>query len=193
MRKRMQKPDENFEFPALQTERLMLRPLLPSDVDFVYRHFSSKAVNQYLKDEEPVQTVEQAQAIVDFYQVKGKLYNRWVLERKEDGQQIGTCGFHRWNLSCSRAEVGYDLGEAFWGQGYMQEAMKAALRFGFEEMGLNRIEAFVDVENMPSLKVLKRMGFQREGVLREYYYLHGKYFDTVLQSLLKSDWAERNG
>ena len=189
----MQNPEKLFEFPALQTERLLLRPLVPDDLDFVFSHFSSEAVYMYLTDDDPVQTYEQAKEIVDFYQGRGKLYNRWVLERKEDKQPMGTCGFHRWNKRCSRAEVGYDLSESFWGLGYMQEAMKAALRFGFEEMSLNRVEAFVDVENMASLKLMKRLGFQREGVLRDYYCLNGKYFDTVLLSFLKSDWTQGIG
>jgi len=188
----MQSPEKLFEYPALQTERLLLRPLVPDDLEFVFNHFSSEAVNKYLTDDDPVQTYEQAKEIVDFYQGSGNLHNRWVLERKEDKRSIGTCGFHRWDKRCSRAEVGYDLSEAFWGQGYMREAMKATLKFGFEEMALNRVEAFVDVENMASLKLMKRLGFQREGVLREYYSLNGKYFDTVLLSFLKSDWMLGN-
>lgn len=189
----MTDPDKPFEFPVMHTERLLLRPLVPSDLDFVFRHFSSEAVNRYLRDGDPVQTQKQAAAIIDFYQGEGNLRNRWVLERKVDGQPIGTCGFHRWDKRCCRAEMGYDLSEAFWGQGYMQEAVKAALRFAFDRMGLNRVETFVDAENMPSLKMMKRLGFQREGVLREYYCLDGKFFDAVLHSLLKSDWLQRYG
>ena len=120
----MAKIDPQTFFPALKTERLLLRQMTIEDTDFVFRHFSDAAVNQYLLDEPPVTTVAQAREIIQFYlEPEGKTHNRWIMVRKSDQQPIGTCGFHKWDKRYFRAEIGYDLSPAFWRQGYMLEAV----------------------------------------------------------------------
>ena len=179
---------EMNEWPVLETERLELRLMEADDLAFVFQHFSSIEINRYLLDEEPVQTMEQAQEIIDFYiPPEGRLHNRWILTLKEDGTPIGTCGFHKWDQRNHHAEIGYDLGTAHWGKGYMTETLQAALLYGFEKMELNRIEAIVYPENTASLRLLERLGFQKEGLLRQFF-RHGKqYYDHWLLSLLKEE------
>ena len=178
------------ELPSLETERLLLRPLNVGDLDFVFRHFSDPEVNRYLLDEEPVRTREQAQSIIDFYSLPGrKSYNRWVILRKTDMRAIGTCGYHQWQTAHHRAEIGYDLERASWKQGIMSEALRAMLQYGFEKMGLNRVEALGDVENDASIRLLERLGFQKEGVLRQYFRRGENYYDHWLLSLLKREWT----
>jgi len=178
------------DFPSLETERLVLRPLTSLDLEFVFRHFSDPDVNRYLLDEEPVATLEQAQEIVDFYSPpEGKPYNRWVIVRKSDLRAIGTCGYHQWQKVHQRAEIGYDLEKASWKQGIMTEALRALLQFGFDHMELNRVEALVYVENEASVRLLERLGFQKEGLLRQYFRRGAMYYDHWLLSLLKAEWA----
>jgi ribosomal-protein-alanine N-acetyltransferase len=178
------------ELPSLETERLLLRPLSMLDLEFVFRHFSDPEVNRYLLDEEPVTTREQAQSIIDFYSLPGrKSYNRWVIVRKTDARPIGTCGYHQWQSAQRRAEIGYDLEKASWRQGIMTEALHAMLRYGFEQMGLNRVEALVYVENHASIRLLERLGFKKEGLLRQYFRRDDTYFDHWLLSLLRADWT----
>lgn len=173
----------------LETERLYLRPLTLADTDFVFQHFSDLAVTQYLMDEPPVTEYDQAQAIVQFYQdPAGKNHNRWVLIRKADQQLIGTCGYHKWEKRYCRAEIGYDLAPAAWGQGYMTEALRIVIQHGFARMGLNRIEALVYVANERSLRLLQRLGFKPEGILRDYFCLDGKFYDHTLLALLQREW-----
>ena len=180
---------EDNDFPILETERLWLRPLTPADTDFVFQHFSDPAVTQYLMDEPPVTAYAQAEAIVQFYQdPAGKNYNRWGLIRKSDQQLIGTCGYHKWEKRYCRAEIGYDLGVNFWGHGYMAEALRIVFHHGFACMNLNRIEALVYVGNDRSLRLLRQLGFKQEGVLRDYFYLAGKFYDHALLSLLRREW-----
>ena len=180
------------ELPSLETERLLLRPLSALDLEFVFRHFSDPHVSRYLLDEEPLTTREQAQAIIDFYVLPGrKPYNRWVIVRKTDARPIGTCGYHQWRSAHRRAEIGYDLEEASWRQGIMTEALQTMLRYGFEQMGLNRVEALVYVENQASIRLLERLGFQREGLLRQYFRQGDTYYDHWLLSLLKGEWKFR--
>ena len=178
-----------INFPSLETERLILRQMTLEDTDFVFQHFRDSAVSQYLMDEPSPADNGQAQAIIQFYlQPEEKDHNRWVMVRKSDSQPLGTCGFHKWDKRNFRAETGYDLSPKFWGQGYMREALQAVLAHGFEQMRLNRIEALVYVENDRSIQVLKKLGFQQEGILRDYFYLDGKFYNHYLFALLQEEW-----
>ena len=180
-------------FPFLETERLMLRNLIVEDTDFIFHHFSDPAVTKYLMDEPPVTEYTQAQAIIQFYlEPECKTHNRWIIVRKSDHQPIGTCGFHKWDKRYFRAEIGYDLGPGFWGQGYMAEALRAVIANGFERMELNRIDALVYVENGRSIQLLQRLGFKQEGLLRDYFYLDGKFYDHFLFALLRSECKCKN-
>lgn len=176
--------------PSLETSRLLLRPLSADDVDFVFEHFADPDVNRYLLDEESLTTHAQAQAIVDFYLAPGtKSYNRWIIVRKLDQLPIGTCGFHRWHAAHHRSELGYDLAKSSWKQGVMTEALSVVLQYGFEHMQLNRIEAFVYPDNDASIRLLERLGFCKEGLLRQCFRQGSVYYDHWLMALLKSDWA----
>lgn len=175
-------------FPTLETKHLTLRPLTQADLNFVFRHFSDPQVHQYLYDNPPIKDHVEAQEIIDFYvDCVGKPYNRWVLERKSDGQPLGTCGFHKWDKRYFRTEIGYDLSPEFWRQGYMSEALQAAIHYGFSQMGLHRIEALVYVGNQASLKLLEKLGFKQEGILRDYFYQDGVFYDHAFLSLLENE------
>ncbi len=176
-------------FPTLETGRLLLRPLEMDDLEFVFRHFSDPQVTQYLMDEPPVASRDEARAIIEFYlEPEGKTHNRWGIARKEDGRLIGTIGFHKWAKAFFRAEVGYDLSPDCWGQGYMSDAFRAVIRHGFEGMGLHRIDALVYVGNDASIRLLRKMGFQQEGLLRDYFCLNGAFYDHYLFALLRGEW-----
>ncbi|MDZ8106898.1 MAG: GNAT family N-acetyltransferase [Nostoc sp. DedQUE12a] len=179
----------NTNFPALETLRLYLRTLEQNDFEFFYRHFSEPQINRYLLDEDPITSLEQAQEILNFYvtgQLTDKTYTRWVLVTKADRQPIGTCGFHKWSHRNHRAEIGYDLTPSAWRQGYMHEALSVMLKFGFEQMELNRVEALVYPENIASLRLLEKLHFQKEGLLRGYFWQNHQFHDHWLLSLLKN-------
>jgi ribosomal-protein-alanine N-acetyltransferase len=177
-------------FPALKTDRLILRQLTMEDVEFVFQHFHDPQVVQYLMDEPPVADYAQAQAIIDFYlEPEGKTQNRWGIVRRADNRLIGTCGYHKWEKAHFRAEIGYDLSPDCWGQGYMTEALRSVLRHGFGRMGLNRIDALVYIHNDRSIQLLQRLGFRQEGLLRDYFCLDGIFFDHFLFALLRREWG----
>jgi ribosomal-protein-alanine N-acetyltransferase len=96
-------------------------------------------------------------------------------------------GFNYWVRADRRAAVGFDLNREHWGQGIMSEALIAVVRFGFESMGLNRIEADCSIMNVASQRVLEKAGFKIEGRQREHYYLDGIYYDVLLWGMLRSD------
>jgi [ribosomal protein S5]-alanine N-acetyltransferase len=171
----------------LHTERLILRPLRRDDTAFVVRHFTDPAVHRFLLDNEPITDADEAAAIVDFYLADHEpTFNRWVLVRRDDGEPIGTCGYHRWSHRHHKAEIGYDLSPAAQGHGYMTEALTAVLAHGSGAMRLHRIEALVAVANSPSARLLERLGFQREGVLRDSFFSDGRFHDHLLFARLSS-------
>jgi len=172
----------------METKRLLLQPMEAKHLDFVFRHFSDPEINRFILDDELVQSIEQAQEIIDFYVPPRKSYNRWVITLKADKTPIGTCGFHKWDERNHHAEIGYDLGTAYWHNGYMIEALQSVLHHGFETMRLNRIEAIVYPENTASLRVLERLNFQKEGLLRQSFQQGNRYYDHWLLSLLKDEW-----
>ncbi|NBD12056.1 MULTISPECIES: GNAT family N-acetyltransferase [Corallococcus] len=115
---------------------------------------------------------------------------RWVLSRGEDATPVGYLCLFNWSVKDRRAEVGYMLARALWGQSVMKLLLPELLRFGFEQMGLHRMEAMVAVHNTASLRVLTRAGFQQEGVLRGHHArANGEGFiDMFVLSMLEEEW-----
>lgn len=116
----------------------------------------------------------------------------WGIERKEDGRLLGTVTvFFNGSQREHRAELGYILGREHWGSGYMNEAQSAVLDYAFGELALHRLEADVDPANEASLRSLERLGFKREGLLRERWEVAGEITDSVLLGLLAREWLDR--
>jgi ribosomal-protein-alanine N-acetyltransferase len=178
----------------IETERLVLRPLTAQDSEAIYRIFSNPEVTRHL-ELTPLEVVEEGRALIEYFDsmFDRRTGARWGIESKADGSLIGTCGFHSAELRHMLAELSYDLGREHWGQGLVPEAARALLRHGFVTMGLNRIQAHVLPDAAPSAKVLEKLGFQREGVLRESGYWKGRFWDRVAYSLLRREWQEGGG
>lgn len=117
---------------------------------------------------------------------------RWGIIRKAGGNLIGTCGFHIWSRQNARAEIGYDLAKIWWRQGFMREALTAILAYGFTHMDLNRVEAHVLPINIASIGLLKNLGFQIEGLMRQHAFYREAFHDTCMFSLLRTDAAARH-
>lgn len=174
----------------LKTDRLLLRKIEFEDVNFIFKHFSDEEVCKYLVDNEPVKTIEEAKAIINWSYSNNidPNNNRWLIVFKETNEPIGTIGYHRWDKNNNIAEIGYDLCKSYWKQGIMSEAMRIVLKFGFEEMGLNRIQAFVHIENVASYSILKKHGFHAEGIARDMFLFRGRYYDHYAMSLILKDY-----
>jgi ribosomal-protein-alanine N-acetyltransferase len=179
-------------FPDLSSDRLLLRQVRESDAAFLFDHLSDSRVCRYLYDEEPFTTIDEAESLIQlFIDPEGKTLNRWIIVTKGSGEPIGTCGFGFWDKQNNIAEIGYDLGPAYWDRGYMTEALTEALTSGFENMSLNRVEAVIALENVASIRLVEKLGFQREGVLRDRHLFRGRYYDHYLYSLLAREWDRR--
>jgi ribosomal-protein-alanine N-acetyltransferase len=174
--------------PTLETERLILRNLEAEDLSFVLAHFGDPEVHRYLVDTDPVASEQEAQEIIDFYADPERMKrNRWVLVERSSDEPIGTAGLHAYDSHNRKIEVGYDLSPTRWGQGLMGEALAAILDHAFGALDVHRIEAFAHTMNGPSVRLLERLGFTREGTIRHQYWRHGEWHDHHLYALLSTD------
>ena len=177
----------DFEmFPRIETSRLILRELRGEDADAVFRIFSEPEVMKYM-NMGMFTSIEEAQALIERQRrrFEQKERFRWGIALKDSDTIIGTGGYVAWNKMWYNAELGYDLARPYWGQGLMTEAVRAMIQFGFEHMGLNRIEAEVMPENIASIRFLSKLGFEEEGVLHERSFWQDAFHDLVMFALLK--------
>lgn len=175
--------------PELATPRLRLRPVQGSDAEGLFEIFSDPAVMRYWSTP-PWTRTEQARELVE-QEVRSLAEGRSVrlaILRSGDDALVGTVSLFALLEESRRAEIGYALARSAWGRGYAQEAGHALIRYAFDTLGLNRLEADVDPRNEGSVKVLERLGFRREGLLRERWIVAGEVSDSALYGLLSRDY-----
>ncbi|MGG0276628.1 GNAT family N-acetyltransferase [Bacillus rhizoplanae] len=172
-------------FPILETERLILRELIEDDAQGILNCFSNEDVLRYY-GQNPLTDLEQVKNIIRNFSnnYKEKRGIKWGVEIKEIEGIIGTIGFHDWSSEHKRAEIAYALLPEHWGKGYATEAALKVISYGFNELDLTRIGAVVFTENKASNVLLTKLGFQNEGVLRNYMYQNNVSYDTNVYSLL---------
>lgn len=176
----------------IRTERLLIRRLVMADAPAIFDIFSHEDVARYGTSPAQVSLSEAEQkiaAIMAHYEAND-LYQLGI-ERLSDGLLIGTLTLWQIHLQNRRAEVGYVLGRPHWGKGYMAEALAAWVDYAFMQMKLHRLEADIDPRNVSSAKSLERMGFLREGYLRERWIVGNEVSDSALYGLLASEWTLR--
>lgn len=182
---------EGDKLPTLTSPRLQLRWLEQSDVPALFEVFSDPQVMRYWSSPpwtDEADGVELVESVRRQF-AEGSLY-QWGVARSDDQKLIGTCTLAQVDAQNRRAEIGFALRRDQWGQGYMTEAVQTLLRFAFEQLNLHRIEADVDPRNDASIRLLSRLGFQREGYLRERWLVGEEVNDTVFYGLLKREWQD---
>ena len=179
-------------FPQLETDRLVLREMTLDDAGFYFHHFNKDEIVEGCCFAGPA-SLKEAKEELERYCIRpfrGGLGIRWGIGRRGSGDLIGTCGYYDWNRTMRKAEIGYDLDPAYWGSGIMTEALQAILKYGFERLNLNRIQAIIDSKNTRSIKLVERLGFKNEGVFRQNSYFKGQFRDDAVFSLLKHEWTK---
>lgn len=191
MRKGVQIMIATFENLVIDTSRLTLRPLVEDDVTGLYAIFSHPEVMRYWSY--PALTdIAQAQSMLARIQANYRDGNsvRLGIVRRIDAALLGTCALFSFHEASRRAEIGYALGRPYWGSGYMHEALTALIDYGFGALNLHRIEADIDPRNTGSARTLERLGFQKEGHLRERWIVDGEISDTAWYGLLRWEWKK---
>ena len=179
----------NFDpFHNLETERLFLRRVNNNDCKEVLALRSNPETMKYiprplLKNEED--------ALAHILMIETKIENNeginWAITLKGDPKLIGVIGHYRIQPENYRAEIGYMILPEFNGKGIVTESVKEAVKYGFEIMKLHSIEAVIDPDNLASAKVLEKNGFVKEAHLKENEYFDGRFYDSVIYSLLNKE------
>ena len=170
---------------------MRLRWLVPTDVPALYEVFSDPEVMRYWSHV-PFTREEQARELLAAIEkaFAEKSLFQWGVALRDGDRVIGTCTLSSVDVSNRRAELGYALGRAHWGQGLMREALDRLLAYAFGDLGLRRLEADVDPRNAASIALLERLGFRREGHLRERWMVAGEVQDSLFYGLLRREWGE---
>ena len=176
-------------FPRLETERLVLRNLLPEDEAHVFAIYSNPEVTR-CSEIVTLASQPQAGAVIRAFQAEFERDSgvRWAIEQKDSSRLIGLCGVGWYRHNCS-ALLSYDLNQDYWNRGIMTEAVRAVVAYTFGHTGMNRITATTVVENPASIQVLRHVGFQEEGILRDWGFWKGEFKDLRCFSLLRTDAA----
>lgn len=185
---------DGASLPDIPAQRLKLRWLTDDDVDDVFTVFSDPSVMRYWSCP-PFEARDQAQALVDGIRdhFAEKDLFQWGIELETEARIIGTCTLMDPSVQNRRAELGFALGRAWWGRGYAREAVEALIAYAFGPLDLHRLEADADPRNDASIRLLERVGFVREGTLRERWIVAGETQDTAFFGLLRRDWEHARG
>ena len=179
--------------PTLRTERLTLRALTEADVADVFAVFADPMVLRYW-DGPLMTTHRDAMQYIErvHYAFRRRELLQWGIVDTAANAVVGTCTLTHLSMAHERAEIGFALKQKRWGQGLGSEAVVALINFAFHDLGLHRIEADVDPRNDRSLRLLERIGFRREGHMRERYYMNGERQDAIMMAVLKAEWKSRS-
>lgn len=173
----------------LQTSRLLIRPLLESDLAAVFACYDHPEVGRYCA---PVRWPDMDHAHRWFNRRAGDIAagfaEQFIILNKASNAVIGTCVLFRIDTTNRNAEIGYALGRDYWGAGYVNEAVTALIDHAFGELNLHRLNAVIDPRNIPSAKALLRLGFRHEGTQRQSYVDAGEFVDSGLYALLSPEW-----
>lgn len=177
------------KLPTLETERLLLRKISKRDIRDIFEYSNDPRTSKFLmwyphysiRD-----TKRQVRAILKRYK-KGNLYE-YAVVLKSSGKMIGTCGFTKIEPLDDKAEIGYVINPRFWEKGLATEAVKKIIAYGFEELGLERIEARFIEGNVRSFALMERVKMTLEGFIRHGIKSKGKFHNVGVCSILSDEY-----
>lgn len=178
--------------PRLETQRLILRPVTADDAEAVFLYCSNPNITRYTLFETH-ETIEHSRWFVNDY-----AHSRYtskepdplgiVIKNDPVGMLVGALGAHWASQPNGTMELGYSLAEPFWGRGFVVEAARTLIDYLFSEFAVERLQARVFAGNEASERVVQKLGFTKEGVLRSLILRRGRWWDIVVYSLLRSEW-----
>ena len=178
-----------MEIEEITTSRLKLRKITPEVFDYIYRDLSKRKQVEFLGLNSEAELEVERKKYEEGLWTHNKRFLYFQLLDQKSRKIIGWCGYHIWYLDHERAEVGYGLfGDDYKRQGLMSEAIFPIIEFGFIQMKLNRIEAFISPENIASIKLIDKLNFVKEGLLREHYFENNRVDDSIVYSLLRKEY-----
>lgn len=175
--------------PTLGTERLLLRPMRTSDATDMYRYARREDVTTYLLWS-PYPSVDYTREYLQYIETRYRMgeFFDWAVTERASGRMIGTCGFTSIDAPNDAGEIGYVLNPEYHGRGYGTEAARAVARFGFEIVGLHRLEAKFMQGNTSSQRVMEKLGMTFEGYRRDAMLVKGRYRTIGVCAVLREDF-----
>ena len=172
----------------MKTTNYLLKEIVQADIKYIHKGLSDPAITKYYAVHFPTLAATQEQ--MDWYSdLKINGTGVWFgIYDKVTGQFCGAGGFNDLDKNNKKAEIGMWLLKEYWGKGIMTEVMPALFRYAFTELGLNRIEGYVDHKNSKCKRGLEKINFTYEGTRREYVFKNGEWIDEDIYSILKRDW-----
>lgn len=187
-----------IEFPVLYTNRLIMRELVEQDSQALFNNISNRDVTKYLDSFGPLSVEEAREAIKGWSeQFKKREFIRWGITFKGNETVIGTictspCYVSFRENPLPPIMLGYDLSKEHWNKGIMTEALTSIIDFWFGKMNALRLQAIVNPLNTASLKVLKKLGFEKEGMMKKYDYHTGynEFQDRIILALINENYIK---
>lgn len=176
---------------TLETKRLILRQPRLDDAEDMFRNWAASEKVTRCMTWQPYQNIDDVRGYIQYVIdcCKKPDHYDWVIEYKELGEAIGSISVISVNENIDACEIGYCLGDAFWGKGIMPEALNEVIRFLFEEVGMNRIQATHDVRNPNSGRVMEKCGMRYEGTMRQADKNNQGICDSVMRAILREDFG----
>ena len=177
--------------PTLEADRLYLRPLHTMDAEDMFDYARRPEVTEYLlwSEHENIEFTRDYLHYIGRRYALGDFYD-WAIVERESKRMIGTCGFTKIDAKNDVAEIGYVLNPDFHRRGYGSEAVRRILKFGFEELNLNRIEARFMQGNEASLALMMSVGMTFEGYMRDLLLVKKSYRTIGFSSILRSEYEK---
>ncbi len=174
------------QFPEMDLGEVKLRQIrVDTDVENFYSYIMHEKVTRFLSAEDTPTSLESARSELGYwanlYTTMRSVY--WGIATQDD-KLIGTCGFNSWNKYHKRAEISYDLSVEHWGKGIMTKAVQSITDFAFGTMQVRRVQATASLDNDPSIRVLEKCRYKREGVMSKYGILGGQSVDYYMYAVV---------
>ncbi len=178
-------------FPILETDRIILRNLNEKDADKVFEFNSSLEMLKYVPRDPYIKIeegIEKTKSFIKGFEDKNAIWWAFVLKTEKSlDKLIGYGGLFDINIEVNKAELGYGLLKEYWGQGIISEVVKKIVNFGICEMDLHKVYAYIEPANIPSIKIVERLEFKKEGMLIDDVFARNKYFDMSVYALLNEE------
>ncbi len=175
------------QIPTLETDRLILVEITKEYIDALFEMYSDKEIAFFFCIEPHAnanETLRKIESIESDFR-NGKAIE-WAIVLKDLNTMVGTVGFNTYKKGF-KGNIGYGIHRKFWRRGFACEAIREIVRYGFEELNLHRIEADVDPRNHASVALMHKLGFLKEGHIRDNEYFLGEFCSTIVFGKLVTD------
>ncbi|XVU22314.1 GNAT family N-acetyltransferase [Actinoplanes sp. CA-054009] len=173
----------------IATERLILRRFRPADAPVLAEYRSDPAVARYQSWDAPFPLLRAETAVANFIASDPDQpgWFQYAIERVAERDLIGDVAVHLHD-NAKQAEIGFTLASQHQKQGYATEAVRAVLDRLFRVQGLHKVAGECDARNVGSASLMERLGFTREGLLRQQTFIKGEWTDDLIYGLLAAEW-----